>query len=667
MQVKFLLRFSILFLGLCGGLAASAQAPGILRRLPRGGMGGGGGSDSLERRSKSEDSVNITYRLLDSTFIHRFDSSLNDFSRWFPVPPTHRYLGNTGTATQSLLFEGPRQIGFDPGFHSFDAYKWRAADAQFFTTSRPYTQLGYLVGGQQEQHIEIFHTQNIRPYWNFSLRYRLINSPGFFRNQRANHNNYQVGSWYESPNKRYNNYFVLVANALQAGENGGILGSRFLDSAIFSDRFTIPTRLGGSQQFTSSLFGGGSLATANRYNEVTAIMRQQYDLGRKDSLVTDTSVIPLFYPRLRFEHTLQYKNDRFRFYDQAEEDTTYYETFYKLDPATDSVDLQDRWIELSNDFSIYQFPDAKNLQQFLKAGIQFQFLQGTTTRGTFNLYNLIGHGEYRNRTRNRKWEIGASGRLHLNGFNAGDYHAFGSLQRNVPRLGNLLIGGESINRSPSFAYDTRSSFYFDDATKSFSKENTTHFFGSLGIEKLRLRLTGDYFLISNYLYLKNFYELQQEAALFNVLRIGASKQFRLSPRWSLYSDVWVQQKTGDAELNIPLVFTRNRLVFEGTFFRRLNLATGLEMRYHTPYEGDDYSPVLGRYFYQQGYTINNRPDVAAFFNFRIRTFRAFVRAENLNSFEWTKEPGFTGNNMGAPEYPYPGLVIRFGINWTFLN
>jgi hypothetical protein len=152
-----------------------------------------------------------------------------------------------------------------------------------------------------------------------------------------------------------------------------------------------------------------------------------------------------------------------------------------------------------------------------------------------------------------------------------------------------------------------------------------------------------------------------------VLRISASKVFRLSRRWNLYSDVWLQQKAGNAEVNIPLLFTRNRLVFEGTFFRNLNLASGLEVRYHSPYKADEYSPVLGSFFYQDNFTVNNRPQLDAFFHFRIRTFKAYIRAENLNAFNLGTEPGFTANNLATPSYPNPGLVIRFGFFWTFLN
>ena len=57
---------------------------------------------------------------------------------------------------------------------------------------------------------------------------------------------------------------------------------------------------------TVPIFFQPILQTGNRYREFTVLMRQQYDLGKKDSLVTDSTVIPLFYPRVRFEHTISF-------------------------------------------------------------------------------------------------------------------------------------------------------------------------------------------------------------------------------------------------------------------------------------------------------------------------------------------------------------------------
>ena len=75
------------------------------------------------------------------------------------------------------------QSGFDPGFHSFDIYAFTVDQAQFYNTTKPYTELSYLLATKAEQFISVFHTQNIRPNWNFVFQYRLINAPGKFQNR----------------------------------------------------------------------------------------------------------------------------------------------------------------------------------------------------------------------------------------------------------------------------------------------------------------------------------------------------------------------------------------------------------------------------------------------------------------------------------------------------
>ncbi|MEO6455604.1 MAG: putative porin, partial [Ginsengibacter sp.] len=540
---------------------------------------------------------------------------------------------------------------------------------RFFNTTRPYSELGY-VTGSKSQIIELLHTQNIRPYWNVALQYRLVNSPGSFQNQNTNHNNYLVSSWYQSPKKRYNNYLVLLSNKLQSSESGGLADISLLDSP--NRKFsTMPTRIGGDQEQRNNFFDP-TFSTSNRYKEFNFLLRQQYDLGRKDSIVTDSSVIPLFYPRLRFEHSFKTGKYNYAFSD-LQADSGFYKDIYgiTLSHPKDSISLIDDWRELSNDFSIYQFPDAKNLHQFIKLGIEYQLINGKFDSGRIkqSFHNFIAHGEYRNQSRNQKWDIEAFGKLFLNGFNSGDYHAYISLQRLLSKsIGSLQLGFENINRSPSYIYDSHSSFYLDDPSKSFSKENTLHFFGVSRIPKLNLRLSADYFLISNYLYFSNYYHAEQESALFNFLRISASKTFHIAKYWNLYSDIWMQQKTGSIALNTPFLYTRQRLAFEGVFFKNLNLSTGLEMRYHIPYNADNYSPALGQFFYQDSTTISNLPDITAFMHFRIRSFKAYIRAENLNSLEFSKKGvGFTNVNLAAPGYAYPGLLIRFGIYWSFIN
>ena len=689
-------RYSVLLVGMLCSIASVAQIPrrpepnrpvvpdGPGQNIPPGDVRGmnRGQSDStlsgVERRDYADDSVRVDVYSFSTVRPTTFDTSVRDYTLRFPIPATHVFLGNDGSATRSLLFSTPQRTGWDPGFHSHDVYKWRPEATRFYSTPRPYTELGYMLASGQAQIIDILHTQNIRPYWNVAFQYRLFGSPGNFRNQKANHRNYLISSWYQSQNKRYNNYFVLLNNKIQSGESGGIRTDKdYLNDPIFDRRLAIPTELGGSTIPGSDLFSN-SLVTGRREKEFHLLLRQQYDFGRKDSLVTDSTVIPLFYPRVRFEHTFRYGNYSYYYQDvyssgrtNNNPDSAYYATNYgiRLRPPgiPDSLFLEDRWREISNDFSVYQFPDAANLQQYIKLGAELQLLKGTTAVAAPSLYNIIAHGEYRNRTKNQKWDINAFGRLYTAGNNSGDYHAFVSLQRLLSQqLGTLQVGFENINRSPSFIFDRRSSFYLDEP-KSFSKENTAHFFASYFIPKLGLQLNGDYYFVTNYLYLNGYRKLQQESAVFNLLRLSGAKTFRLSRFFNLHSTVYVQQKAGGVELNVPLVYTRNMLAYEGRLFRNLNLSSGLEVRYHTPYKADNYSPVLGQFFYQDSLTISNRPEIHAYVHMRIRTFRAYVRLENLNTMSFNSGFGFKEHNFAAPRYPMPGMVFRIGIYWAFVN
>ncbi|HMU59637.1 MAG TPA: hypothetical protein PKD42_15295 [Chitinophagaceae bacterium] len=679
LATKYLLFTGIVLLG---WMSLCAQEPQMMQQMGNRirNMGGafnssGGGTDSLQHRDKNADSITISFRYLDSTRSYQLDTSVGDFHRRYPVPATWIHLGNTGNAAKSLLFLPEMNAGFDPGFHAFDVYKWKMENVRFFTTTRPYSELNYFLGSRTEQIIELLHTQNIKPNWNFSFQYRLINGPGFFKSQKTNHNNYLFTSRYQSKNLRYHNYLVLLGNKLSSAENGGIIDTgtvRPLDNPNFKDRFIIPTYIGDEESFSSNFFST-KFNTGNRYNLFTALLRQQYDLGRKDSVVTDSTVIPLFYPRLRFQHTLQWDQQRYVYQDYIG-DSVYYKTYYdtSLRRPADSLILRESWKIMSNDFSIYQFPDAKNLHQFIKLGINFQFISGDLSSGKASFVNTFGHAEYRNKTRNQKWDIEANGKLFFTGFNKGDFEAHISLESMIgKKLGYIKAGFENVNRTPSFIFDNRSSFYLLKSAESFKKENTTHIFASYFLPKFKLRLTGHYYLVTNYSYLANYYQLKQESTVFNVLQVALQKTFKVGRRWNWHTDIYLQQRIGDAPVNLPLIYTRNRFAYEGNLgFKNLDIAMGLEAKYRSAYKADGYSPALGRFFYQDSVTIkNNLPDISAYVHFRIKPFKAFIRAENLNTARVASGGGFgfTGNNLVAPGYALPGLQIRIGVYWGFVN
>ena len=631
------------------------------------------GKDSLKHRDNTEDSITIYYRYFDSTRTRFLDSSINDFTKRYPVPSQYITLGNFGAASRSLLFNPNLKPGFDPGFHAYDVYRLKISDTRFFQTTRPFTELGYMIGGKGEQMINVVHTQNIKPNFNMALQYRLINSPGEYQNQNTNHSSYRLNGNYQSHNKRYTVYGIYLVNNLNASENGGIQRDTLLKDYRYSNRFVIPTRLSGDSNLQRNPFNS-KIVTGNLYNEKTFLLRQQYDLGQSDSIVVnDSTVIRLFYPRFRLQHTLTSSRQQFEFHDQY---TGYskqpnYLAYFGADSTTMVANQMNRnkWSDLQNDFSIISFPEKNNLSQFIKAGITLENISGTFADTVFEKdHNIFLNGEYRNRTRNQKWDVEAAGSFYLNGLNSGDYNMQVDLKRMISKkFGYLQLGFQNVNRSPSYLSAYKTAFpvaLLADA----KKENTTRISASFNNDAKGFGLWGDYYLVGNYSYFKNFFSAAQYGTLFNVLHVAAKQKYKLSKVLNVYSEVHVQKTAGGPPVNIPLVFTSNRISLEGIYAKNMLYAFGLEIKYHTRYKADNYSPFLGQFFYQDNFTLKNRPEVNAYFNFRIKRFYAYIRAENLNTLsKSTGNLGFNENNFSAQYYPQQSLWIRLGIWWTFIN
>lgn len=668
--------FFVVLMLLIAGMQANAQ--GNLQQRIRGmsGLrsGSSGNNDSLTHRNANEDSITIRYRYFDSTRVNLLDSSIVDFYTRFPVPYYYTDLGNNGTAARSILFNPNMKPGFDAGFHAFDIYRYTVEGTRFFTTTRPYTELTYLLGSNSEQLIGLLHTQNRNQgRFNFTFDYRLINSPGAFRNQNTAHSGLRLSGTYQTENKRYGLSYVYLGNKIRSSESGGLQDPEDLKTLSLNDPFGAYTRLGtelsnqGRNPFSTNI----RLGTV--YQENTLFLRQHYDFGQKDSAqVNDSTTVRLFYTRLRLQHSARYTTSEYRFNDLAL-NTDDYTTYFNYVPTSDSVYFKDRWRDLTNEFSIYTFPDKKNIAQFLKLGAGIQLLQGTfsndsTSAGPKSYNNTYVMGEYRNRTRNKKWDIEASGQLYVTGGAAGDYSAYVSLQRALSqKLGTLQVGFHNVNKSPSYLSQGFGSFPVTPKA-NLNKTNITRLFATLYVPEQQMQLTGSYYAVTNFVYFDSFFTSNQFSGLFNVLDIGVNKRFRLGKHLAWYADVHFQQAPGNPPVNLPAFFSRNRVAFEGNFFKNLHLSTGIEIRYYTPYKADNYSPLIGQFVYQNSITINNRPDVNAFLNFRIRSFKGFIRAENLNTLDKSGNTvGFTHYNFVAPFYAQSGFWLRFGVWWSFVN
>lgn len=627
------------------------------------------GNDSLQRRDRNVDSITIFYHYYDSSRLRSIDSSINDFTTRYPFPYYYHNLGNYGTAAQSYFFNPLMKAGFDAGFHQYDIYGYTLENTKLYQSTRPYTELAYVLGSKAEQLINFVHTQNKKSNFNFSLEYRFSNAPGNLKNQNASVNNFRFTSRYQSLNKKYEGSLIFISNKAASSENGGLQDNKKLDSLALNDPYELETRLGLAGTAGRNPFNT-TVNTGNIYKNATIQYQHHYDIGTKDSLVTDSVTYKLFYPRLRIEHILRFTTSSYNFFDKFPDSTRYQAYFnYTIPDTAFTINFKDAWSDLNNTFSLISYPDKKNVAQFVKASISIENIKGTfnDTMATTHLYNAYVSGEYRNRTRNQVWDIEATGQLYLTGFNTGDYAAYISMKRMLgKKLGYLNIGFQNVNRSPSFILDPLSRFPVNNRT-AYAKENIIRFFALYENPRNGWKLGGEYFAVNNYMYFDSFFSAKQYAPLFNVLHLNAEKKFRLSRYWNWYTEIHVQQTTGQPPVNIPFLLTRNRIAFEGNFATNLFLSMGMEIKYNTGYKADNYSPFIGQYFVQNENTISNRPEIDAFLHFRIKSFKGFFRLENLNTLNVKDGFSFNKLNFMANNNPGTGLWIRFGLWWSFVN
>jgi hypothetical protein len=670
-------RFFLIILLLTGWLRANAQKEnfplknintGKSQNSADGSKAGGRTSDTLgfERRDDLKDSVTITFRYLDSTRRNTIDSTINDFDNYYSVPSTWQYLGNNGAAAFPLVFKPNLTAGWDAGFHAFDIYRFTLENSRFYRTTKPFSTLSYQLASGKEQMLQAMHTQNPRPNLNFGLDYKLISAPGFFVTQNTNHNSYRIFANYTTKRKRYNAYFIMVGNTIRASENGGITNDSFLLDPNKKRRFSIPVNLGGAAAYEPNPFQA-TVRTGNTYRDFTLFYRHSYDLGQTDSIaINDSTTEYLFYPRLRLQHSFTYSTYKYKFGDEFPDSAVYFNWYnVVLDSPITPFALNEKWNVMNNDFSLIQFPDRKNTSQFFLAGITLQNIKAQLRTDTSDFHNVILHGEYRNRTRNKLWDMLLKGEYYVEGLNSGDYTAYASLERYLnKKLGYISLYFTNVNRSPSFVFDNRSSFNLGN-TSSFSKENITSFGATSYNSFMNLGFRNH--LLTNYSYFSDYYHTAQYSKLINVLQVFASKKIKLTKRWNWYADVYIQQTDGASPIKVPFLFTRNRLAFEGRFFKNLNLSAGVEARYYTPYDSYNYSPILAQFVPQDTILIKNLPDVHAFFHFRIKSFTCYFRTENLNTVSFQEGFGFVNNNFAAPHYPTQGFIMRIGIKWWFVN
>lgn len=625
------------------------------------------GGDSLQKRDQNADSITLYYKLYNSNEVKKQDSSINDFYKRFPLPYTKYNLGNTGTATYSYILSPVWKAGFDAGFHQYEVYNYTLEATPFYQTTRPYTELVYLLGGKGEQLVELKHTQNKKQQLNFSFDYRFSNSPGNLKNQQANFSNMRITAHFQSKRKRYESFWVMLNNKTASSENGGLIKASRLDSLALNNPYELETRLGVSSASFRNPFNT-NISTGSIYQDNTLLWKQTYDLGQKDSVVKDTVTTYLFYPRLRFQNEIKYQQQTFLFQDANPNELNYANYFNYPYQLNGSIKFKDQWNILSNEFSLISYPQKNNSNQFLQIGAGLSNQAGSfLSRNAWSAQDSYGFGAYKNKTRNQVWDIDLSGQLYLVGYHSGDYITKASLTSLLNKKGNYVqLSFNNVNRTPSTNAMGITDFPVFGLS-NIKKENHIQLIASTGNIKKAWKTSVTYQLINNYQYFSTGYTASIYQGTIHYINAQISNQFKLSTHWNWYNELNLQLVDEKTPIRVPLVLTRQRLAFEGVFYKNLNMSTGLEFIYHSSYKANDYMPFTGQFYQQNDFVLSNRPMVNAFYHMMIKRLKAYIRVENLNTLLPSNNTLGNHYNFTAKNYPGTGVWVRVGIWWHFIN
>ncbi|MDF3078097.1 MAG: hypothetical protein K0S09_1986 [Sphingobacteriaceae bacterium] len=629
--------------------------------------------DSLRRlEEEGQDSVVFTAKyiryttldlLQDSTVTLPIDTSLNNLENYSalyqPWRPTMN-LGNLGLPSREMLFSPRKTIGFDAGFHSLDLYLFNQDSVKYYRARSPYTQLYYVNGGQHEQLFRVTHSQNIKPNWNIGAIYNRIGANGFYKNQRGDHTNIVLSTWYQSPGKRYSLLANAVWNTLKAGENGSVVSDTlFTTKADLPGRDVETVRLGNDVTF------GRTSADASRqtWRTRTYFLKQFYYIGKIDTLQGgEGSVLPT----QRISHTLSYNTNRYRYFKDEKD-------IYGAFPAVDTTFLTNDSTEVKNlrNQFMYSFYLRGRQVKFLKnevkldVGIQhdwYSYDERGLLKDNFQNLTLKAIAGYRFSDR---INLTADLQQIVQGRNFGDflYQANSNILLSNS-VGRIVLGAYVQNKSPDEIFQ-HVNYQYQKWDLNFDKSKISNLSFAYENPKLRFFAKAEYTLATNYLYFREtavrgqvYPALEPNA---NVLKITAGKAFSYG-KFTLNNFVAYQKSDEATILGLPELYVYNSLYYSTRLFKAIDSQFGVDSRFNTSYTAPGYAINISQFYVtQNAKEFSSYPVIDVWLKASLRRANIFFKYNYIN------QGLFSGGYYTVDRYPMPDGAFKFGVSWNFYN
>ncbi|UEG52560.1 putative porin [Mucilaginibacter daejeonensis] len=614
-------------------------------------------------------------RLLnDSTQVFPIDTGLTNFENYTALmqPRSPRiHLGNTGLPQRALLFEPAKTVGFDVGLHSLDVYMMGPQDVNYYRARVAYTNLSFFSGAfsnsNADQVFRMVHTQNIKPNWNFTVNFNNTGSRGYYRRQNVSDLNAAISTWYESKGKRYNLLGTLFFNNIRTPESGAILNESVFTTGSL-DKQQEAVRLNNSY-------------TNHRNNGF--YLKQFYYVGRIDTIQSASKEVAKILPTQRVAHTFFYNIQKYRFR-QNEPDTykAFPDYYFNNDISQDSIAVT----SFRNEFS-YSFYLRGRSVSFVKNEVKldvglthdlFHFNQYVNDSLVNNLRDQVRRVQgktYQNIKLNAKFSYRFSDRVLLDGdfqqvvtgYNFGDYLYDAKLTlAGGQRAGKIILGAYAQNNEAPLIFKNWISNHYVYTNTDIGKQQINNFSFNYINDKYKFDVKAEYFLISGYQYFASQTPGGIDAAPaqlnspMNLLKLAAGKRFDFG-RWHFEDYLVYQQSDYQSTIRTPQLYNYFNFCYTKMFFKVLDAAMGVNVRYNTRYQAPNYAIGIGQFYNSADLSFYTYPVITPYIKATLFRTNLFIMYDYAN--QGLQSNGYYTVNR----YPMPDKQLKFGVSWTFYN
>lgn len=567
-------------------------------------------------------------------------------------------LGNSNSPAISNIFIYREKAATPFFLLPYQRFIFKPYDQIYFDTKKPYSEIVYFyLPGKKDKddsRLSAILSQNVNPHLNVGLRLNFLNSDGQYLNQKTKIGG---GNFFSSYSKGiYTVHFSLGLNKITITQNGGLYDITDAWNKE-EDTKTLPVNLSGAYTQVSS-----------RY----LFVHQKLNFKADTTKLEDT--------RSHLSHTLYYSPNYRGYHDNLTAvgqagrnapDSIYYQRF----DAYTTKDVDKQVIDTSYFKSLYNeirysqriYKDKVSISGFWANKVDYYYSAYSDTSDSVimdkstQVSNYVG-GLARLSISERSGLV-AYARYCLSGYRQNDFFAQAILSTYFTDHFWTRVSGYYQFETPDyFLKRYRSSFY--DWNNSLDPQMNYGVNGVLALEKLNLKIGGDFSVVQNYTYFDSTTLPKQAVYLEGITTFYGEHHLKLGVfNWE--NRLTYQKATSDV-FSLPQWVWYTRLYLMHTInFKfsggKIHYAIGGEAWYNSRFNSMNYSPLVEQFYYQSGhegvdYTFSN-----LFLNVQVKRLRFFVRYENFTTLF------YPSNYYLVNDYPYPRTAIKLGIAWTFYD